>query len=193
MYPPETEETKPGQYPSPPSATGFPVSAASYSTTGYSSTAPSAVYNQSPPPPKSLVNWHTGLCHCSDPKNCCITCWCPCVTFGQVAEIVDKGSTSCGASGALYTLICCVTGCGCCLYSCFYRSKMRQQYGLKGNDCCDCLVHCFCEHCALRQEYRELETQGFNMVIGWHGNVEQRSRGVAMVATAPVVEPGMSR
>ena len=23
----------------------------------------------------------------------CITCWCPCITFGQVAEIVDKGST----------------------------------------------------------------------------------------------------
>lgn len=23
----------------------------------------------------------------------CITCWCPCVTFGRIAEIVDKGST----------------------------------------------------------------------------------------------------
>lgn len=23
----------------------------------------------------------------------CITCWCPCITFGQIAEIVDKGST----------------------------------------------------------------------------------------------------
>ncbi|KAJ1437897.1 PLAC8 motif-containing protein [Sesbania bispinosa] len=189
MYPPAAEETKPGQYPPPPTATGFPVSAASYSSTGYSST----VYNQPPLQPKPLVDWHTGLCDCfSDCKNCCITWWCPCVTFGQVAEIVDKGSTSCGASGALYTLICCVIGCGC-LYSCFYRCKMRQQYGLKGNDCCDCLIHCFCEPCALCQEYRELEKQGFDMVIGWHGNVEQRSRGVAMAATAPIVEQGMSR
>lgn len=23
----------------------------------------------------------------------CITCWCPCITFGQIAEIVDKGSS----------------------------------------------------------------------------------------------------
>ncbi|KAG5058840.1 hypothetical protein JHK82_013823 [Glycine max] len=31
-------------------------------------------------------------------------------------------------------------------------------------------------------------------VLGWHGNVEQRSRGVAMtVATAPPVEQGMNR
>lgn len=22
----------------------------------------------------------------------CITCWCPCITFGKIAEIVDKGS-----------------------------------------------------------------------------------------------------
>ncbi|KAL3008586.1 hypothetical protein AAZX31_07G039800, partial [Glycine max] len=101
--------------------------------------------------------------------------WCPCVTFGRVAEIVDKGSTSCGASGALYTLICCVVGCGW-LYSCFYRSKMRQQYGLKGNGCTDCLLHCCCESCTLSQEYRELKQRGFDMIIGWHGNVEQRSR-----------------
>ncbi|KAK2994777.1 hypothetical protein RJ640_001683 [Escallonia rubra] len=38
--------------------------------------------------------WSTGLCDCaSDCSNCCITCWCPCITFGQIAEIVDKGST----------------------------------------------------------------------------------------------------
>lgn len=23
----------------------------------------------------------------------CLTCWCPCITFGRVAEIVDKGSS----------------------------------------------------------------------------------------------------
>jgi hypothetical protein len=145
---------------------------------------------------------------------------------------------ACGASGALYTLICCVIGCGWA-YSCFYRSKMRQQYGLKGNDCTDCLIHCCCETCALCQEYRELENRGFNMVIGmsyliqhtilhlfyviksnenmfnidlcgyiymcliyfgwtfewlgWHGNVEQRTRGIAMATTAPTVESGMNR
>ncbi|OMP06435.1 hypothetical protein CCACVL1_01583 [Corchorus capsularis] len=38
--------------------------------------------------------WSTGLFDCfSDVPNCCITFWCPCITFGQIAEIVDQGST----------------------------------------------------------------------------------------------------
>ncbi|AES94728.1 putative PLAC8 motif-containing protein [Medicago truncatula] len=193
MYPPP-EQGKPTYNQPPAAATGIPVS---YNSTTSAYSGASSDYAP-PPPPKPLVEWSTGLCDCcsasSDPRKSCITFWCPCITFGQVAEIIDKGSTSCGASGALYTLICCVIGCPC-LYSCFYRSKMRQQYGLKGNDCTDCLIHCCCEACALCQEYRELENRGFNMVIGWHGNVEQRTRGIAMATTttAPAVEQGMSR
>ncbi|KAK7358258.1 hypothetical protein VNO77_00184 [Canavalia gladiata] len=191
MYQQGSDPAKPPQAQA--TATGFPVSA-NYSTTTPYSTASSDYHQPPPPPPKPLVDWSTGLCDCfSDCGNCCISWWCPCVTFGRVAEIVDKGSTSCGASGALYTLICCVVGCGC-LYSCFYRSKMRDQYGLRGNGCTDCLIHCCCEPCALSQEYRELENRGFNMIIGWHGNVEQRSKGVAMATTtAPAVDQGMSR
>ncbi|KVH97681.1 Uncharacterized protein family Cys-rich [Cynara cardunculus var. scolymus] len=38
--------------------------------------------------------WSTGLCDCtSDASNCCRTIFCPCVTFGRIAEIVDKGTT----------------------------------------------------------------------------------------------------
>ncbi|XP_052204348.1 protein PLANT CADMIUM RESISTANCE 8-like isoform X2 [Diospyros lotus] len=59
----------------------------------------------------------------------CITCCCPCITFGQIAEIVDKGATPCVMAGGIYALIAFVTGCGC-LYSCFYRSKLRNQYTL---------------------------------------------------------------
>ncbi|XP_054809624.1 protein PLANT CADMIUM RESISTANCE 2-like [Prosopis cineraria] len=179
--------------------TGFPVSAPSnsyYSSDSYSSNShyhPSALPSY-PLQSKPRVDWSTGLCDCtSDVRNCCITCWCPCITFGQIAEILDKGSTSCGASGALYTLVACVTGCAC-LYSCFYRAKMRQQFLLKDKPCCDCLLHCCCEPCALCQEYRELQNRGFDMLIGWHGNVEQRNRELAMTtATAPAVEQGMSR
>ncbi|XP_004236941.1 protein PLANT CADMIUM RESISTANCE 2 [Solanum lycopersicum] len=139
---------------------------------------------------KNDVPWSTGLCDCmSDPKNCCITLWCPCITFGQVAEIIDKGSNSCGVNGALYTIIICVTSCPC-IYSCFYRNKMRQQYLLKKSPCGDCLVHCFCEACALCQEYRELKNQGVDMSIGWHGNVERQNRGVII---PPTVEGGMNR
>ncbi|KAK4261763.1 hypothetical protein QN277_004719 [Acacia crassicarpa] len=185
--------------PQQPPAAGIPVSAASnsyYSTGSYTESTNS----QLPPPsfhvrPKQpRVAWSTGLCDCtSDVKNCCITCWCPCITFGQIAEILDKGSTSCGASGALYTVVACVTGCAC-LYSCFYRSKMRHQFLLKDDPCCDCLVHCCCEPCALCQEYRELQNRGFDLLIGWHGNVEQRNRELALTtATAPAVETGMTR
>ncbi|XWS22861.1 hypothetical protein CRYUN_Cryun29cG0072400 [Craigia yunnanensis] len=142
---------------------------------------------------KTRVPWSSGLCDCfSDRRNCCITCWCPCITFGRIAEIVDKGSSSCGVNGALYTLIACVTCCACC-YSCFYRSKMRQQYMLKKQPCGDCLVHCFCEYCALCQEYRELKTRGYDLSIGWHGNMEKQHREVAMTTFPPVVEEGMSR
>ncbi|XP_065631185.1 cell number regulator 2-like, partial [Quercus suber] len=100
-----------------------------------------------------------------DVGNCCITYWCPCITFGQIAEIVDRGTTSCATRGALYALIAWLTGCGC-LYSCFYRSKIRRQYALEEGSYGDCIVRCCCEPCALCQEYRELKHQGFDLSIG---------------------------
>ncbi|XP_050275472.1 protein PLANT CADMIUM RESISTANCE 2-like [Quercus robur] len=160
--------------------TGIPVN------TYQPQAAPFQVQSSAPVP------WSTGLCDCCDDVgNCCITCWCPCITFGQIAEIVDRGTTSCVASGALYALINWLTGCGC-LYSCCYRSKIRRQYALQEGSCGDCIVHCCCEHCALCQEYRELKHQGFDLSIGWQGNVEQRTQGV-MTATAPVIQGGMNR
>ncbi|CAA7400870.1 unnamed protein product [Spirodela intermedia] len=136
------------------------------------------------------AEWSTGLCECfDDVGNCCITCWCPCITFGQVAEIVDRGSSSCGASGALYTLVAFVTGCPC-IYSCFYRSRLRSHYALPESPCPDFIVHCCCEGCALCQEYRELKNRGFDMNIGWHANVEKQTRGVT---APPLVGTGMVR
>ncbi|WJX48409.1 hypothetical protein P8452_34975 [Trifolium repens] len=187
MYQPEYGKQL---YNQPPSAavTGFPVS---FNSSTSAASAPAGATTTAPPLSKPLVEWSTGLCNCcSNVVTCCLTCWCPCITFGRVAEIIDK---ACGYSGALYTF-CCLLGCGW-LYSCCYRSEMRKQYGLKGNCCTDCMKHCCCEYCALCQEYRELENRGFNMVIGWHGNVLQRTGGMAMstTTTAPAVESGMNR
>ncbi|KAI0495119.1 hypothetical protein KFK09_025266 [Dendrobium nobile] len=132
--------------------------------------------------------WSTGLFDCFDDfGNCCLTFFCPCITFGRIAEIVDKGSTSCGVGGGLYALILCSTGCQW-IYSCFYRSKMRSLFFLEESPCADCLVHCCCETCALSQEYRELYNRGFRLDLGWEGNL---SRQKAMVA--PAVEGGMRR
>ncbi|XP_057992262.1 protein PLANT CADMIUM RESISTANCE 2 isoform X1 [Hevea brasiliensis] len=110
--------------------------------------------------------WSSGLFDCcSDCKICCLTFWCPCITFGRIAEIVDKGTTACATSGAIFGLLASLTGCGC-IYSYLYRSKIRQQYMLPESPCNDCLVHCCCEACALCQEYKELESRGFDMSIG---------------------------
>ncbi|KAK1325876.1 Cell number regulator 1 [Acorus calamus] len=122
----------------------------------------------------SQTKWSTGLFACDD---CYMTIWCPCVTFGRIAEIIDKGSTSCGPSGPLYAAITLLTGHGC-LYSWFYRSKLRKQYNLEQSPYFpDFLVYCFCECCALCQEYRELKHRGFDMDIGWQANMEKKGAG----------------
>ncbi|XP_023742284.1 protein PLANT CADMIUM RESISTANCE 2 isoform X2 [Lactuca sativa] len=119
------------------------------------STSPPAQYSTGIPIPPivSASQWSTGLCECdSDVLNCCITCWCPCIPFGQLVEIADKGSPS----------------------------KMRQLYLLPEEPCNDCLVPFCCEPCAMCQEYRELKYRGFDMSLGWHGNTDRQNGGVVM-------------
>ncbi|KAM0015056.1 putative PLAC8 motif-containing protein [Helianthus debilis subsp. tardiflorus] len=188
-----------------------PISSEGYPSKSPPPSAPPQSYDQPPPsrpPPLQVpqyatgipahfvapqpvkVKWSSSLCACcSDVPNCCLTCWCPCITFGQIAEIVDKGNTSCGVHGTLYAIIEALTCCGC-LYSCVYRTKMRSQYGLQESPCNDCLVHFCCERCALCQEYRELKHRGFDISIGWHGNMERQNYGVQMPPMAPT---GMNR
>ncbi|CAK9316844.1 unnamed protein product [Citrullus colocynthis] len=156
-----------------------PPSQASLSATfSHSRMAAPANFPPNPcePKPHSPVAWSTGLCHCCNNISiCCLTCWCPCITFGRIAEMVDRGLTSCRVSGAIYLAILSLTGCSC-LYSYFYRSRMRGQFLLEESPCSDCCTHCLCEQCALCQEYRELQHQGFDMSFGWHGNVERQRR-----------------
>ncbi|KAG0451182.1 hypothetical protein HPP92_026557 [Vanilla planifolia] len=155
-----------------------------------------------PPPPITTVQyplvlpvqmlapapWSTGLCDCfDDVGNCCLTFFCPCVTFGRIVGVVDRGSTSCEAGGGLYALILCLSGCQW-VYSCFYRSKMRSLFYLEETPCADCIVHLCCETCALAQEYRELSNRGFRLHLGWKGNLLRQK-----AMQAPVVEGGMCR
>uniref|UniRef100_A0ACD5WH11 Uncharacterized protein n=1 Tax=Avena sativa TaxID=4498 RepID=A0ACD5WH11_AVESA len=127
--------------------------------------------------------WSSGLFDCFDDCGlCCLTWWCPCITFGKVAEIVDRGATSCGTAGALYALLATLTGCQC-VYSCTYRAKMRAQYALPDEPCCDCCVHFCCEPCSLVQQYKELKARGYDPDIGWQLNAD-RANGAA-AASAP--------
>ncbi|RWR95804.1 protein PLANT CADMIUM RESISTANCE 2-like protein [Cinnamomum micranthum f. kanehirae] len=121
----------------------------------------------------------------------CLTFWCPCITFGRIAEIVDKGNNSCPTCCVSYVLLGMLTGLQLqWLLSCGYRSRLRDQYQLPEEPCCDCLVHFFCGNLALCQEYRELKNRGFDMRAGWHNQVEMQTRGAT---TAPAVTTGMSR
>ncbi|XP_065861094.1 protein PLANT CADMIUM RESISTANCE 11-like [Euphorbia lathyris] len=177
MYPSATPRPPPPPPPPQPRpttiATGIPVNSPEMNE-----------YN--PPGP-----WSTGLCCCwEDISSCCLTCWCPCITFGRIAEMVDRGSTPCGVSGGLYGMMMCCMGCAC-LYSCFYRPKLRGQYFLKEKPCTDCCVHFCCEQCALCQEYRELKNRGFNMSIGWHGNMARKIR--LALSQPPIIQRGMTR
>ncbi|RWW08068.1 hypothetical protein GW17_00028509 [Ensete ventricosum] len=112
----------------------------------------------------SITPWSTGLCHCmDDPGNCKNTYpSCICLLGVPIFRVPHCGLLL-PSSGAVYGLLC-LTGMAC-LYSCFYRSRLRGQHDLEEGPVPDCLIHCCCEPCALCQEYRELRNRGFDMGI----------------------------
>jgi len=138
--------------------------------------------------------WATGLFECFDDiPTCLITAFAPCVTFGQIAEMVDRGQNSWGVYVLLHAGILYFTGCGC-LLSAYYRVKMSNLYKLPADPLINILVHLICEPCALCQEYRELQARGFNMQlgVGWRGqSPEIQQTGGFMVA--PKVPEGMNK
>ncbi|ONI32091.1 hypothetical protein PRUPE_1G347800, partial [Prunus persica] len=112
---------------------------------------------------------------------CCIACFLPCITFGQIAEVVDEGQKSCLCHCILYVLF--STYHLQRTYSSKYRGIMRKKFGLPEEPCWDCCVHCLCEPCALSQEYAELKFRGFNPSKGWTGPP----------TAAPQVPPSMTK
>jgi len=121
----------------------------------------------------------------------CLTLWCPCVSFGRVAEILDKGSSckcvielinchflnfcfcelifvsaACCLHGSLFYVLAAFTHVGGCIYAWLYRVKLREVYGIEGHHCSDCVVSLLCLHLSICQEYRELKARGFRMSAG---------------------------
>ncbi|XP_004236417.1 uncharacterized protein [Solanum lycopersicum] len=136
-------------------------------------------------------SWKTGLFDCmEDPTNALITACFPCLTFGQIAEIVDSGQTPCTTSGLIYGAILMFIGMPC-IMSCTYRTKLRSQYGLMESPAPDWVIHCFCECCALCQEYRELHHRGLDPSIGWQGNQAQKQNMQLQQAMVPPVHQAM--
>ncbi|XP_021728624.1 protein PLANT CADMIUM RESISTANCE 2-like [Chenopodium quinoa] len=160
------------------------------SSSAQSTPSPGNVPLSYPPPPTqtpinatTTVEWSTGLCAChSDITNCCVTFCCPCITFGQITDIVDKGTSSCAVNGTVYAVLAIVLRCAC-FYSAIYRRRMRLQFNLKGSTLGDCCIHSFCEICALSQEYRELHLRGFDLGLGWQANIDRQNQ--AAITTPP--------
>ncbi|KAL0743481.1 hypothetical protein Bca4012_084994 [Brassica carinata] len=121
--------------------------------------------------------WNSDLFDCmNDNENAVTTCIVPCVTFGQIAEIVDEGATTCAIGGVLYGAI--YLTAFPFVYSSLFRAKIRNKYGLPDAPAPDWLTHLFCQHCALCQEYRELKYRGFDPKIGWAMNVQAQQQEV---------------
>ncbi|TXG51489.1 hypothetical protein EZV62_024013 [Acer yangbiense] len=119
-----------------------------------------------PMPVPLKTGWSSELFDCmDDPMNTLITAFFPCVTFGQVAEIIDEGHTSCGTSGMLFGAIWFFIALPFIL-SCTYMTKLHSKFGLPESPSPDWVTHFFCEWCALCQEYRELQSRGLDPSIG---------------------------
>ncbi|XP_076927221.1 cell number regulator 2-like [Bidens hawaiensis] len=130
--------------------------------------------------------WSTGLFGCcKDCYVCCLTCWCYFITFGEIADIVDKGTTSCVVQGAIYLMLSLLSGCEC-IDSFTYIHTLRRQYNLAEQPCNDFCVNCCCKCCALCQEYRELKHRGFKPSLGWEGNLARHNQGVLLPPVGPV-------
>jgi Cys-rich protein (TIGR01571 family) len=103
------------------------------------------------------------LCDCD--QTCLMTCCCPCVVGGQVAQKLNLGS---------YGLICCgyITACiilliifiltqsaipylflwlGWSIFIMMARMKVRSMWNIPGDSCDDCMISFCCTACSLSQ------------------------------------------
>ncbi|XP_020098224.1 protein PLANT CADMIUM RESISTANCE 8 [Ananas comosus] len=102
-----------------------------------------------------------------------MTAYFPCVTFGQIAEILDEGQTSCALGSFLYMFMGPAL-CTCWVLGANYRSKLREKYNLVEAPAEDWVLHLFCSCCALCQEFRELQNRGIDPSLGWMGHLAQK-------------------
>ncbi|XP_039122911.1 protein PLANT CADMIUM RESISTANCE 8-like [Dioscorea cayenensis subsp. rotundata] len=125
--------------------------------------------------------WSTGLFDCGQNQtNAIMTAFFPCVTFGQIAEILDEGETSCTLGSFMYILMvpALLT---CWIMGSNYRRKLRNKYNLVQAPAEDWTVHLFCPCCSLCQEFRELHNRGIDPSLGWMGYLAQQQQGTTTI------------
>ncbi|XP_038981109.1 protein PLANT CADMIUM RESISTANCE 8-like [Phoenix dactylifera] len=124
--------------------------------------------------------WTTTLFDCGmNETNTTMTAFFPCITFGQIAEMLDEGQTSCPLDSFMFILMAPAL-CTCWILGSNYRLKLRNKYNLVQAPAEDWIVHLFCPFCALCQEFRELQNRGIDPSLGWMGYLakQQETRTV---------------
>mmetsp|Transcript_5333 Transcript_5333/g.9780 ORF Transcript_5333/g.9780 Transcript_5333/m.9780 type:complete len:105 (+) Transcript_5333:264-578(+) len=98
-----------------------------------------------------MADFEEPLCGCCTDLLSCLIAWCvPCGTCGISAYSVDKAA---GDGMFIPFLLPCLIG---CIGFAINRGKIREKYKLNGSFIIDCLLHWFCNLCAVTQEYREV-------------------------------------
>ncbi|KAG7600296.1 PLAC8 motif-containing protein [Arabidopsis suecica] len=116
----------------------------------------------------------TGLFDChADQTNAVMTAILPCVTFGQIAEVLDEGETTCPLGSFIYLLMMPAL-CSQWVMGSKYREKIRRKFNLVEAPYSDCASHVLCPCCSLCQEYRELKARNLDPSLGWNGILAQR-------------------
>ncbi|KAJ0047722.1 hypothetical protein Pint_16439 [Pistacia integerrima] len=64
------------------------------------------------------------------------------------------------------TGLCCKWKYGLCKQTAEYRTKLRKKFNLAERPALDWVTHLYCHWCALCQEYRELQSRGFDPSLG---------------------------
>ncbi|KAF9616475.1 hypothetical protein IFM89_029772 [Coptis chinensis] len=119
--------------------------------------------------------WKTGLFDCQlNQNNAIMTAFLPCVTHGQIAEILDGGETTCPLGSFIYLLMMPAL-CSQWIMGSKYRTKLRKKYNLVEAPYEDCASHVLCPCCSLCQEFRELQSRGLDPTLGWNGILAQQA------------------
>jgi Cys-rich protein (TIGR01571 family) len=72
---------------------------------------------------------------------------------------------ACLTAGCIYFWLQACTGLGC-LYTCSFRARLRNKYGLEQKPCDDCCTDWCCLPCSLSQQIRELQNRGIDPSLG---------------------------
>ncbi|CAA7402753.1 unnamed protein product [Spirodela intermedia] len=106
------------------------------------------------------------------------------VTYGQVAEILEAGQSSCVA-GSVVCLLTMPGLCACLLLGSAHRTSLRLRYNLVQAPADDLIIHLLCPTCALCQEYRELKNRGIDPSMGYQNYLAQQQQRAAYTDPPP--------